>query len=170
MRLLMDVHGIDFDQAWDITKRTFAYTNHTLLPEALESWPVPLFERLLPRHMQIIYAINAEVLLEARGCEEVHRRAGRAAISLIDEDGERRVRMGNLAFVGSHSINGVSALHTELMKETIFADLHMLYPDRINNKTNGITPRRWLIQCNPGLTGLVARGDRRRLPRRHRTS
>ena len=161
MRLLMDVHGIDFDQAWDITKRTFAYTNHTLLPEALESWPVPLFERLLPRHMQIIYAINAEVLLEARAAGNFSdEQIGR--ISLIQEDGERRVRMGNLAFVGSHSINGVSALHTELMKETVFADLHRLYPDRINNKTNGITPRRWLIQCNPRLTGLVreAIGDR----------
>ena len=153
MRLLMDVHAIDFDTAWNITKRTFAYTNHTLLPEALESWPVPLFERLLPRHMQIVYAINAEVLLEARAHglddEQVKR------ISLINEGGERRVRMGNLAFVGSHSINGVSALHTELMKKTVFADLHKLYPDRINNKTNGITPRRWLIQCNPGLTDLA---------------
>ena len=154
MRLLMDVHGMDFDQAWDITKRTFGYTNHTLLPEALESWPVPLFERLLPRHMQIVYAINAQVLLEARATnrfsvEQISR------ISLIQENGDRRVRMGNLAFVGSHSINGVSALHTELMKETVFADLHKLYPNRINNKTNGITPRRWLIQCNPGLTALT---------------
>jgi len=161
MRLLMDVHGIDFDQAWDITQRTFAYTNHTLLPEALESWPVPLFERLLPRHMQIVYAINAQVLLEARASnrfsdEQISR------ISLIQENGDRRVRMGNLAFMGSHSVNGVSALHTELMKETVFADLHKLYPDRINNKTNGITPRRWLIQCNPGLTALAreAIGDR----------
>lgn len=161
MRLFMDVHGVDFDKAWDATKRTFAYTNHTLLPEALESWPVPLFERLLPRHMQIIYAINAEVLLEARAkgdfSDEQIRR-----ISLIQEGGERRVRMGNLAFAGSHSINGVSALHTELMKETVFADLHKLYPDRINNKTNGITPRRWLMQCNPSLTGVVreAIGDK----------
>ena len=161
MRLFMDVHGIDFDKAWDATKRTFAYTNHTLLPEALESWPVPLFERLLPRHMQIIYAINAEVLLEARSTgrfsdEQISR------ISLIQEGGERRVRMGNLAFAGSHSVNGVSALHTELMKETVFADLHKLYPDRINNKTNGITPRRWLFQSNPGLTGLAreAIGDK----------
>ncbi|WFP75493.1 glycogen/starch/alpha-glucan phosphorylase [Mesorhizobium sp. WSM4906] len=161
MRLLMDVHGMDFDLAWDTTRRTFAYTNHTLLPEALESWPVPLFERLLPRHMQIVYAINAQVLLEARATgkfsgEQIAR------ISLIQENGDRRVRMGNLAFVGSHSINGVSALHTELMKETVFADLHRLYPDRINNKTNGITPRRWLIQCNPGLTALAreAIGDR----------
>ncbi len=161
MRLFMDVHGIDFDQAWDATRRTFAYTNHTLLPEALESWPVALFDRLLPRHMQIIYAINAQVLLEARSTgrfsdEQISR------ISLIQEGNERRVRMGNLAFVGSHSINGVSALHTELMKDTVFADLHRLYPDRINNKTNGITPRRWLIQCNPGLTGLAreAIGDK----------
>ena len=161
MRLLMDVHGIDFDKAWNITKGTFAYTNHTLLPEALESWPVPLFERLLPRHMQIIYAINAEVLLEARATGRFNdEQIGR--ISLIDEGGDRRVRMGNLAFVGSHSVNGVSALHTELMKETVFADLHLLYPKRINNKTNGITPRRWLFQSNPGLTSLIreAIGDR----------
>ena len=154
LRLLMDVHGFDFDTAWDITRRTFAYTNHTLLPEALESWPVPTFERLLPRHMQLIYAINAQVLLEARarpgfGDEQIR------AISLIEEDGERRVRMGNLAFVGSHSVNGVSALHTDLMKKTVFSDLHRLYPARINNKTNGITPRRWLFQCNPALVGLV---------------
>lgn len=153
MRLLMDLHGIDFDSAWAITKGTFAYTNHTLLPEALESWPVPLFERLLPRHMQIVYAINAQVLLEARakGLDDDQIKN----ISLINEGGERRVRMGNLAFAGSHSINGVSALHTDLMKRTVFADLHKLYPDRINNKTNGITPRRWLIQCNPGLTALA---------------
>ena len=154
MRLLMDVHRVDFDTAWDITKRTFAYTNHTLLPEALESWPVPLFERLLPRHMQIIYAINAEILLEARAAHKFDDdQIGR--ISLIHEGGERRVRMGNLAFVGSHSTNGVSALHTDLMKATVFADLHELYPGRINNKTNGITPRRWLIQCNSGLTKLA---------------
>ncbi len=154
MRLLLDIHGMDFDQAWDVTKRTFAYTNHTLLPEALESWPVPLFERLLPRHMQIVYAINAQILLEARATRRFSDEQI-ARISLIQENGDRRVRMGSLAFVGSHSINGVSALHTELMKETVFADLHSLYPGRINNKTNGITPRRWLIQCNPGLTGLA---------------
>ncbi len=153
-RLLCDVHGLDFEQAWDITRRTFSYTNHTLLPEALESWPVPLFERLLPRHMQIIYAINAKILIEARKSRNFSDTEIRS-ISLIDESGDRRVRMGNLAFVGSYSINGVSALHTDLMKVTVFADLHKLYPDRINNKTNGITPRRWLQQCNPGLTGLV---------------
>ncbi|WP_370643579.1 glycogen/starch/alpha-glucan phosphorylase [Shinella sp. NM-101] len=154
VRLLIDVHGLDFDTAWDIARRTFSYTNHTLLPEALESWPVPLFERLLPRHMQIVYAINAKILVEARKDKSFEDQRIRN-ISLIEESGERRVRMGNLAFVGSHSINGVSALHTELMKETVFADLHKLYPDRINNKTNGITPRRWLMQCNPGLFGLI---------------
>ncbi|MCJ9757681.1 glycogen/starch/alpha-glucan family phosphorylase, partial [Agrobacterium sp. SHOUNA12C] len=154
MRLLVDVHGMEFEQAWDITRNTFGYTNHTLLPEALESWPVPLFERLLPRHMQIIYTINAKILLEARKTRNFSDGEIRS-ISLIDENGDRRVRMGNLAFVGSHSINGVSALHTDLMKVTVFADLHKLYPDRINNKTNGITPRRWLMQCNPGLTGLI---------------
>ncbi|WP_047457051.1 glycogen/starch/alpha-glucan phosphorylase [Rhizobium rhizogenes] len=154
MRLLVDVHGMEFEHAWDITRNTFGYTNHTLLPEALESWPVPLFERLLPRHMQIIYTINAKILLEARKTRNFSDAEIRS-ISLIDENGDRRVRMGNLAFVGSHSINGVSALHTDLMKVTVFADLHKLYPDRINNKTNGITPRRWLMQCNPGLTGLI---------------
>ncbi|HWU03414.1 MAG TPA: glycogen/starch/alpha-glucan phosphorylase, partial [Novosphingobium sp.] len=153
MRLLIDVHGLEFDEAWDITKRTIAYTNHTLLPEALESWPLPLFERLLPRHMQIVYAINSRVLREARRAGMSDQQI--AAISLIDEHGERRVRMANLAFVGAHSVNGVAALHTELMKSTVFADLHKLYPTRINNKTNGVTPRRWLQQCNPGLTKAI---------------
>jgi starch phosphorylase len=153
MRLLIDVHHLEFDEAWDVTKRTIGYTNHTLLPEALESWPLPLFERLLPRHMQIIYAINSRVLREAgrKGLTG----AQIASISLIDEGGERRVRMANLAFVGAHSVNGVAALHTELMKSTVFHDLHQLYPTRINNKTNGVTPRRWLQQCNPGLTRAI---------------
>ncbi|WP_203310645.1 MULTISPECIES: glycogen/starch/alpha-glucan phosphorylase [Sphingomonas] len=155
MRLLVDFHDIGFDEAWDITRATFGYTNHTLLPEALESWPLPLFERLLPRHMQLVYQINAKLLRDARKVAGVDDRAI-AAISLIDEGGERRVRMANLAFAGSHSVNGVAALHTELMKRTVFADLHRLFPDRINNKTNGITPRRWLLECNPGLTTLIA--------------
>ncbi len=155
MRILIDLHGIKWAQAWTLVKGTFGYTNHTLLPEALETWPVGLLERLLPRQMQIIYAINAEVLAEAR------MRAGFddqqiAAVSLIDENGTRRVRMGQLAFVGSHSVNGVSALHTELMKQTVFFDLNKLYPQRINNKTNGVTPRRWLLECNPGLTRLIS--------------
>jgi starch phosphorylase len=154
MRLLIDYHKFNFSDAWDLARVTFAYTNHTLLPEALESWPLPLFERLLPRHMQLIYAVNADLLRTARkkhGLDD----AAISAISLIDEAGERRVRMANLAFAGSHSVNGVAALHTELMKHTVFAGLHHLYPERINNKTNGITPRRWLQQCNPGLTALI---------------
>ncbi|MBB4153453.1 starch phosphorylase [Sphingomonas jinjuensis] len=153
MRLLVDHHDLTFDEAWDVTRATFGYTNHTLLPEALESWPLPLFERLLPRHMQLVYAINAKLLRGARA-QGVDDHAI-SAISLIDEGGERRVRMANLAFAGSHSVNGVAALHTELMKSTVFADLHRVFPDRINNKTNGITPRRWLQQCNPGLTSLL---------------
>ena len=154
MRLLMDHHDLGFDEAWEVTKATFGYTNHTLLPEALESWPLPLFERLLPRHMQLVYAINAKLLREARKTPGIDDRAI-SAISLIDEGGERRVRMANLAFAGAHSINGVAALHTDLMKQTVFADLHRLHPDRINNKTNGITPRRWFHECNPGLCSLV---------------
>lgn len=154
MRLLIDQHELGFDEAWDITRATFGYTNHTLLPEALESWPLPLFERLLPRHMQLVYAINAKLLRAARKTPGLDD-AAIAAISLIDESGERRVRMANLAFVGAHSVNGVAALHTELMKQTVFSDLHRLFPDRINNKTNGVTPRRWLQQCNPGLTSLI---------------
>jgi glycogen phosphorylase len=159
-RLLVDVHALEFDEAWEITRRTVGYTNHTLLPEALESWPLPLFERLLPRHMQIVYAINSRVLRDARkrGMDE----AEVSAISLIDEGGDRRVRMANLAFAGAHSVNGVAALHTELMKGTVFSGLHKLYPGKINNKTNGVTPRRWLQQCNPGLTATLrdAIGDK----------
>jgi starch phosphorylase len=154
MRILMDQHSMKWAEAWKLTKATFGYTNHTLLPEALETWPVALLERVLPRHMQIIYAINADVLTEAR-VRAGFTDAQVANVSLIDENGGRRVRMGQLAFVGSHSINGVSALHTELMKKTVFSDLHKLYPERINNKTNGITQRRWLMQCNPGLTRLI---------------
>ena len=153
MRLLIDVHGIGFERAWELTNGTFAYTNHTLLPEALESWPVPLMERLFPRHMQLIYQINAAILRLAR--KNGHDDGAISRISLIDENGERRVRMGNLAFAGSHSINGVSALHSDLMKETVFSDLNRMFPGRINNKTNGITPRRWLMQCNPRLFKLA---------------
>src|SRR5690606_2847870 len=153
MRILMDVQGLGFEEAWTLTRDTFSYTNHTLLPEALESWPVGLLERLLPRQMQLCYAINARVLAEAR--EKGFGGAQIADISLIDEHNGRRVRMGQLAFVGAHSVNGVAALHTDLMKQTVFAELHRLYPDRINNKTNGMTPRRWLFECNAGLTRLI---------------
>ena len=153
VRLLVDHHALEFDEALELTRRTVGYTNHTLLPEALESWPLPLFERLLPRHMQIVYAINSRVLREARkiGMDDGEI----AAISLIDEGGDRRVRMANLAFAGAHSVNGVAALHTELMKTTVFSSLHKLYPGKINNKTNGVTPRRWLQQCNPALTSTL---------------
>ncbi|MFL5143567.1 MAG: glycogen/starch/alpha-glucan phosphorylase [Microvirga sp.] len=156
MRLLVDEHGLPWEEAWAITTRTLSYTNHTLLPEALETWPVAMLERLLPRHMQIIYLINWLHL------EQLAERAGPldagavAAVSLIDETQERRVRMGHLAFLGSHKVNGVSALHTELMRKTVFKDLHALYPDRIVNKTNGITFRRWLHQANPRLRDLLA--------------
>jgi glycogen phosphorylase len=152
MRILVDLHELSWAEAWRITTATFGYTNHTLLPEALESWPVALMERLLPRHMQIIYLINAVHLdgLRAAG------RAGRlAAVSLIDEHHDSRVRMGYLAFLGSHKVNGVSALHTDLMRQTVFRDLHELYPDRIVNKTNGVNFRRWLFETNPGLTEIL---------------
>ncbi len=155
MRLLIDVHGLAWDEAWAVTGQTISYTNHTLLPEALETWPVHLMERLLPRHMQIIYAINAKLITEVRARPGVDE-AFVGAVSLIDEHNGRRVRMGNLAFVGSHKVNGVSALHTSLMRETVFRDLNALYPDRIVNKTNGITPRRWFLQANPELAALVA--------------
>ena len=154
MRLLMDTQGIAFDEAWDIVRATTSYTNHTLLPEALESWPIHLFERLLPRHMQIIYAINSKLIEEARAGGHGDGET-LSAVSLIGDHDGGRVRMGQLAFVGSHKVNGVSALHTDLMKVTVFKHLNALYPDRINNKTNGITPRRWLQQVNPGLTQLL---------------
>jgi starch phosphorylase len=161
MRILVDLNGVDWDEAWAITKTVFSYTNHTLLPEALESWPVPLMERLLPRHMQIIYLINAAHLDGARkaGHDDA---ALLSSVSLIDEHSGRRVRMGNLAFIGSHKINGVSALHTDLMRKTVFHDLNTLYPGRIVNKTNGITFRRWLMETNPRLTNILvgALGER----------
>ena len=152
MRLLMDLHDLDFDTAWTITRATFAYTNHTLLPEALESWPLPLFERLLPRHMQIVYAINAKLLKEARARLGAHDRAI-SAVSLIDEGGERRVRMANLAFAGSHSVNGVAALHTQLMKQTVFADLHALYPSA---STTRPTASRRAGGCSSAIRGSRA--------------
>jgi glycogen phosphorylase len=155
MRLLVDVHHCPWERAWDITRAVVSYTNHTLLPEALESWPVGLFERMLPRHLQIIYAINDHLIVEARNLLNADAAFIRS-ISLIDENGTKRVRMGQLAFVGSHSINGVSALHTELMKKSVFKDLNTLFPQRINNKTNGITPRRWLHNINPDLSALLA--------------
>ncbi|WP_029007662.1 glycogen/starch/alpha-glucan phosphorylase [Azospirillum halopraeferens] len=154
MRLLVDQHAVQWEKAWELTRGCFSYTNHTLLPEALEAWPVRMVERVLPRHMQIIYEINARFLNRSRARSSGDN-ARLSRLSLIDERGERRVRMGNLAFVGSHKVNGVSALHTDLMKQTVFADMHAEFPDRINNKTNGITPRRWLHQANRPLAELI---------------
>ncbi|HET6620848.1 MAG TPA: glycogen/starch/alpha-glucan phosphorylase [Dongiaceae bacterium] len=155
MRLLVDENGLDWSHAWDITRRTISYTNHTLMPEALETWPLQFFERMLPRHLQIIYRINelflAEVAARHPGDVELLRR-----VSFIDEQGERRVRMAHLAFVGSHAVNGVSKIHTALMRQTVFADFDRLLPRRIVNITNGIAPRRWLAQINPSLSRLVA--------------
>jgi len=155
MRLLVDIHHLAWHKAWDITTRTFAYTNHTLLPEALETWSVPLFERMLPRHLQIIYEINHHFLNEV-----IHRYPGDterlARMSLIDEHGERHIRMAHLAIVGSHRVNGVAALHTELLKEEMFHDFHTFYPDKFINITNGITPRLWLHQSNQPLTELIS--------------
>jgi starch phosphorylase len=154
MRILVDEHDLPWSKAWAITTGTISYTNHTLLPEALESWAVPLMARLLPRHMQIIYLIN-EIHLNALRATHANNDALLSAVSLIDEHGGRRVRMGHLAFLGSHKVNGVSALHTELLRQTVFRDFQALYPDRIVNKTNGITFRRWLIDANPALTRLL---------------
>ena len=154
MRLLVDQHNMKWEKAWEITQAVVSYTNHTLLPEALERWSVNLMERMLPRHMQIIYVINARLLNQVKE-QFPNNDALLAAVSLIDEHGGRHVRMGNLAFVGSHKVNGVSALHSDLMTKTVFRELHQVFPDRICNKTNGITPRRWLMQANPELTGLL---------------
>jgi starch phosphorylase len=154
MRLLLDRHHLPWGKAWKITRATFAYTNHTLLPEALESWPVAMLEHLLPRHLQIIYKINHCFLKEVtdRFPGDIQRLR---RMSLIDEGGERRVRMANLAIVGSHRVNGVSKLHSQLLQEQLFADFHELYPDLFLNITNGITPRRWLYQANPNLSELI---------------
>lgn len=154
MRLLVDDYFVPWKDAWDITVKTFGYTNHTLLPEALERWPVGMFERLLPRHMQIIYQINFEFLSHVSmlfpGDVARLRR-----MSIIDESGERYVRMAYLAIIGSHSTNGVAALHSELLKTTVLKDFYDIYPKRFNNKTNGITQRRWLLKSNPELSDLI---------------
>ncbi|RMG28805.1 MAG: glycogen/starch/alpha-glucan phosphorylase [Gammaproteobacteria bacterium] len=156
MRLLLDEHGLEWDQAWSLTTRVFAYTNHTLLPEALETWPVEMLERLLPRHLQIIYQINHHFLEAVRhrwpGDVDLLRR-----LSLIDETAPRRVRMAHLAIVGSHKVNGVSQLHADLMRREVFADFDRFYPGRFLAITNGVTPRRWIELCNPALTRLVTR-------------
>jgi glycogen phosphorylase len=154
MRILLDEAHLGWDQAWDITQRSVGYTNHTLLPEALEKWPVAWFEMMLPRHLEIIYEINRRLLDSVHtrfpGDEEKIR-----CISLIEEDGERKVRMANLAIIGSHSTNGVAAIHSRLLRTTTVKDLAKTFPERFNNKTNGVTPRRWLLLSNPSLSQII---------------
>jgi starch phosphorylase len=154
MRVLVDLYRLDWDRAWRITHATFSYTNHTLMPEALETWPVSMFERVLPRHLQIIYEINQRFLEGVR-----HRYPGDVdllrRLSVVDENGDRRLRMAHLAIIGSHKVNGVSQIHTDLMRHTIFADFDRITPGQIINITNGITPRRWLNQANPALSKLI---------------
>jgi starch phosphorylase len=154
MRLLVDEHLMEWESAWDITRSTFAYTNHTLLPEALEKWPLPLFQRVLPRHLEVIYEINRRFLDEVRvrfpGDDQ-----RLARLSIIDETGEKHVRMAHLASVGSHAINGVAALHSDLLKQTVLRDFYELDPERFHNVTNGVTPRRWMVLSNPRLAALI---------------
>ncbi len=153
-RLLHDVHGLGWNEAWDIVTRTLAYTNHTLMPEALEKWSVGLFQKVIPRHLQIIFEINKRFLdqVEAKWPGDVEKKR---KLSLIEEGGVQMVRMAHLAVVGSHSVNGVAELHTKLLRNDLFPEFDELYPGKFNNKTNGITPRRWLLACNPGLADLV---------------
>jgi starch phosphorylase len=154
MRILLDDEGLLWDEAWDICVRTFAYTNHTVLPEALEKWPVSLFGRLLPRHLDIIYEINTRFLDEVRrrypGNNEILSR-----MSIIQDFPEKSVRMAHLAIVGSHSVNGVAELHSRILTTSLFRDFHEFYPGKFKNITNGITQRRWLLQANPGLSKLI---------------
>jgi glycogen phosphorylase len=154
MRLLVDQVHLEWDEAWHITQKTLAYTNHTLLPEALEKWPVQWFEEMLPRHLEIIYEINRRFLGDVRGrfpgdTNRIER------VSIVEDGPDKKVRMANLAVVGSHSTNGVAEIHSKLLRETTLKDLAEVFPERFNNKTNGVTPRRWLQLCNPGLSGLI---------------
>ena len=154
MRLLVDKNHMEWATAWNITRKTFAYTNHTLLPEALEKWPVPLFQALLPRHLEIIYEINARHLDEVR-LRFPFDPSSVARLSIIDESGQRYIRMAHLACVGSFAINGVAELHRRLLKETVLRDFHELWPHKFQNKTNGVTPRRFMMLSNPGMSTLL---------------
>ena len=154
LRLLLDDHAVAWDDAWSIVGKTFAYTNHTLLPEALEQWPLAIFSKVLPRHLELIYEINARFLDEVR-IRFFGNEARLARLSLINEGGERYVRMAHLACVGSHTINGVAELHSELLKQDVLKDFYELWPDKFTNKTNGVTPRRWMVLANPRLSGLI---------------
>ena len=155
MRILVDQVQLGWDEAWRITQNTLAYTNHTLLPEALEKWPVSWFEEMLPRHLEIINEINRRFLGDVRGrfpgdTKRIER------VSIVEDGPDKKVRMANLAVVGSHSTNGVAEIHSSLLRQTTLKDLAEIFPERFNNKTNGVTPRRWLQLCNPGLSGLIA--------------
>ena len=154
MRILVDEHELEWDRAWNTCRAVFGYTNHTLLPEALERWPVELFGRVLPRHLDIILEINRRFMETLRDRPDLDAGAP-SRMSLIEEGPVRHVRMANLAVVGSHSVNGVAALHTELLKTDLFRDFHALWPERFNNKTNGVTPRRWMVQANPDLAHMI---------------
>ncbi|MFH1878040.1 MAG: glycogen/starch/alpha-glucan family phosphorylase, partial [Candidatus Omnitrophota bacterium] len=154
MRILLDEEGLSWDTSWEITVRTFGYTNHTIMPEALETWPVDLFERLLPRHLELIYEINMRFLRSVAN-RYPHDQDRLRRMSLIDEESGKKLRMSHLCIIGSHSVNGVSELHTELLKTTLFKDFYDFEPEKFNNKTNGITQRRWLKKANPMLSGLI---------------
>ncbi len=155
MRLLIDEYDLDWDAAWKITRNTCNYTNHTLLPEALEKWSVPLFEKVLPRHLEIIYEINARFLQDEVEAKWPGDDSKKSELSIIEEGHPKMIRMAYLSVVGSTKVNGVAALHTELLKKNLFATFHELYPNKLINMTNGITPRRWLLACNPGLSELI---------------
>ena len=161
MRLLIDKEGLGWDEAWDITVKTMGYTNHTLMPEALEKWPLPMIEKLLPRHMQIIYEINQRFLDHAVSFFPMQNEKI-AKVSIIEESTPKMVRMANLSIIGSHSTNGVAALHSELLRKDMFPEFSTIFPERFNNKTNGITQRRWLLDANPALSDLItdAIGDK----------
>jgi len=158
MRILVDEEGLDWDEAFEITKKCCAYTNHTILPEALERWTCSMLGNLLPRHLEIIYLINHNhmefVKKKYDGCDDLFAKMG--ALSIIEESGEKSVNMASLAIVGSHAVNGVARIHSELIKKYLFKDFFELWPEKFQNKTNGITPRRWLLLCNPGLSDLIA--------------
>src|SRR5437870_9289508 len=154
MRILLDEAHLPWDRAWDLARRALAYTNHTLLPEALEKWPLAWFAMLIPRHLEIILEINRRLLDDVRS--RFPGDEGRVQrVSLVEEGRERKIRMANLAIVGSHSTNGVAAIHSELLRTTTVEDLAEMFPERFSNKTNGVTPRRWLLEANPALSGAI---------------
>jgi starch phosphorylase len=154
MRILVDEHELEWDEAWEICRATFGYTNHTLMPEALERWTVDLFGRVLPRHLEIVYEVNRRFIEGVRATGKVDE-AALGRMSIIDEGSVKQVRMANLAVIGSHSVNGVAALHTDLLKKELFRDFNALWPERFNNKTNGVTPRRWILAANPELSRAI---------------